>query len=200
MTQKLSLALLLPLLNLSLANNPAPTQSPVATLPADQEPKCNADSLPSDIRDPIKKDFASWRIKETPLLTEHAKSYWISKHLQTCPGIAIGLFQSSTLPSYAVLLVPANLPNSAYKLIVFTRPEGKPLYEHIEVERSDDPGASNDFIAKAILNDVFNEETRKKLNAQAPEAILIVDSSEQAPHTAIYFSTAAGWQHQPFDR
>jgi len=199
MTRTISLSVLLPLLSLLLFNGQARSQSPPAPPVGDEPPKCGLAALPSDIQTPIKRDFASWRIQEAQLLSEYARKTWASKNPQACPGIMVGLFQNSVTPSYAVLLVSPDHPDSGYKLIVYNRPEGKPLYEAAEIEHSDDPGASNYFIRKVVLADVFNDEAKKKYNAQSPEGILLINSAEQKREAAVYFLSNNAWRHEPVD-
>ena len=199
MTRKRSLSMLLALLTFLPLTEQAHAQSPPAPPVGDEPPKCGLASLPSDIQTPIKRDFASWRIQEAQLLSEHARKAWASTNPQACPGIMVGLFQNSVTPSYAVLLVSPHHPDSGYKLIVYNRPEGKPLYEAVEIEHSDDPGASNYFIRKVVLTDFFNEEVKKKFNAQSPEGILLVHSAEQKHEANIYFFSNGSYRHEPVD-
>jgi hypothetical protein len=188
------------LLSSLLLSDYASSQSPPASPLAQEPPKCGLDSLPSDIQNPLGKDFASWRIQEAKLLSEHARKTWEAKIPQSCPGIAVGLFQDSTTPSYAILLVSTDHPGAGYKLIVFSRPEGKPLYEAFEIEHSNDRGATNDYIRKVVLGDIFGEESKKKYNAQAPEGILMIDSAEQEYKADLYFLSNNAWRHEPVDQ
>jgi hypothetical protein len=197
MTQKAWLFLLVVLMSLLPFRAQGRSQSPPAS-PLAQEPlKCSLDSLPSDIQNPLKKDFASWRIQEAETLSERARKTWEARNPKSCPGIAMGLFQGSTTPSYGILLVSTDHPDAGYKLIVFSRPEGKPLYEAFEIGHSNDPGASNYFIGKVVLSDIFGEESKKKYNAQAPEGILMVDSAEQEYKADVYFLSNHAWRREP---
>ncbi len=195
-----SLSVLLSLLGVLLFSNPACSQAPPPPPVGDLPPKCGLASLPSDIQTPIKRDFASWRIQEAPLLSESAMKTLASMNPQACPGIVVGLFQNSVTPSYAVLLVSADHPDAGYKLMVFNRPEGKPLYEAAEIEHSSDPGGSNYFIRKVVLTDFFKEDAKKKYNAQAPEGILLIDSAEQKHEAAVYFFSNGSYRHEPADK
>jgi len=177
-------------------------EGPRPTIPAqraEDRRSCELDSLPSDIRDLMKRDFGSWRVQEPQLLSRHAAKTWNSKNLEACPGIAVGLFQNSVTPSFAVLLLHTDQAVTGYKFIVFSRTEGKPLYEASEVEHSDDSAASDHFISKVILSDFFTEESKKKYNVQAPEGILLVDSAEQEYEADLYFWSGGGWRHKPVD-
>lgn len=199
MTRTASLSIILPLLGLLLRNHPERAQSPPATPLADEPPKCDLASLPSDIQTPIKRDFASWRIQEPQLLSEYARKTWASKNPRACPGIVVGLFQNSVTPSYAVLLVSPDHPDSGYRLIIFSRPEGKPLYAAAEIEHSGDPDSSKYFIRKVVLTDFFSEEAKKKYNVQAPEGILLIDSAEQEYEAGLYFLSNGTYRHEPVD-
>jgi hypothetical protein len=197
MTRERSLSLLSLLMNLLLLNGPVRAQSPPATQLVEEPLKCTLDSLPTDIQTPIKRDFSSWRIQEAQLLSPHARKTLESKNPQACPGIALGLFRDSTTPSYALLLVSPDDPDAGYKLIAFSRPEGKPLYEPSEIEHSNDPGSSNYFIGKVVLSDIFGEQSKKKYKAQAPEGILLVDSAEQKHEANVYFLSDNAWRREP---
>jgi hypothetical protein len=196
-TRTPSLYLLLSLLSSLLLSDYASSQSPPASPLAQEPPKCGLDSLPSDIQSPLRKDFASWRIQEAKLLSEHARKTWEAKSTRSCPGIAAGLFQDSTTPSYAILLVSTDHPDAGYKLIVFSRPEGKPLYESFEIEQSNDRGATNYFIRKVVLSDILGEESKKKYDAQSPEGILMIDSAAQEYEADLYFLSNNAWRHAP---
>ena len=200
MTRTRSLSVLLPLLGALLLNHPARSQAPPPPPIADLPPKCGLASLPSDIQTPIRRDFASWKIQEASLLSESATKTLASKNPQACPGIVVGLFEDSANPSYAVLLVSADHPDSGYRLMVFNRPEGKPLYEPVEIEHSSEPGSSNYFIHKVVLTDFLNEEAKKKYSAQAPEGILLIDSAEQKYKAAVYFFSNGSYRHEPVDK
>jgi hypothetical protein len=148
---------------------------------------CTLNSLPSDIQERLKADFGSWQLQAPENLSEHARKTWAGKKLLGCPGIAVGLFEPTTTPSYAFLLVPIDHPDAGYKFLVFTRKTGKPLYESTVVEKSDDPGASNFFIRKVLVSEFFSEDSKKKFQVQAAEAILMVDSAEQEYEADVYF-------------
>ena len=199
MTRKRCLSVFLTFLSLLLLLCQGRAQSPPVTSLAEEPPKCDLASLPSDIQTPIKRDFASWRVQEAQLLGDRARKTLESKKPQSCPGIAIGLFQNSATPSFAVLLVSADHPDAGYKFIVFNRPEGKPLYEAVEIEHSDVPGASNYFVRKVVLTDFLTEEAKKKFNSQAPEGILLVNSAEQKHEAAVYFFSNGSYRHEPAD-
>ncbi len=173
--------------------------SPVLASAAEGPAPCNLGSLPSDIQNRLKEDFGSWKVQEPENLSEHARKTWAGKKLPGCPGIAVGLFQSAKTPSYAVLLVPVDHPDAGYKFLVFSRKTGQPSYETTVVEKSDDHGASNYFIRKVPISEFFSEESKRKFQVQATEAILMVDSSEQEYEADIYFWSKGRYRQEPVD-
>ena len=160
---------------------------------------CALGSLPSEIQIRLKQDFEAWKIQAADNLSEHARKSWDGKKPSGCPGIAVGLFQGVKVPSYAFLLVPVEHPDSGYRFLVFSRKTGQLSYEPIMIEKSDERGASNYFIRKVLVNELFSEEARKKFQVQTTQAVLMVDSAEQEYETDIYFWSNGRYQHQPVD-
>ena len=173
--------------------------SPVPARAAQEPALCNLSSLPSDIQIPLKSDFGSWKIQEPENLSEYTRKTWAGKKPPACPGIAVGLFQSAKTPSYALLLVPIDHPDAGYRFLVFSRKTGPPSYETTVVEKSDDHGASNYFIRKVPISEFFSEESKRKFQVQATEAILMVDSSEQEYEADIYFWSKGRYRQEPVD-
>ncbi len=173
--------------------------SPVLAMAGEGPSPCNLGSLPSDIQNRLKADFGSWKVQESENLSEHARKTWAGKKLPECPGIAVGLFQSAKTPSYALLLVPVDHPDAGYRFMVFSRKTGQPSYEATVVEKSDDHGASNYFIRKIPIDEFFSEESKRKFQVQATEAILMVDSAEQEYEADIYFWSNGRYRQQAVD-
>jgi hypothetical protein len=69
----------------------------------------------------------------------------------------------------------------------FSAKTGQPSYEATVVEQSDDHGASNYFIRKVPISKFFGEESKRKFQVQATEAIVMTDSAEQEYEADIYF-------------
>jgi hypothetical protein len=160
---------------------------------------CKVGSLPSDIQNRLKGEFGSWKVQEPENLSEYTRKTWAGKKPPACPGIAMGLFQNAKDPSYAVLLVPVDHPDAGYRFLVFNRKTGQSSYEATVVEQSDDHRASNYFIRKVPISRFFNEESKRKFQVQATEAILMVDSAEQEYEADIYFWSKGRFQQQPVD-
>jgi hypothetical protein len=66
-----------------------------------------------------------------------------------------------------------------YRFLVFSRKTEQSSYETTVLEMSDDHGASNEFIRKVPISEFFSEESNRKFQVQATEAILMEDSAEQ---------------------
>src|ERR1700724_2470311 len=91
--------------------------------PASGQPRtalCKLETIPSDIKNRLTKEFERWKIQEATDLGLLAHKRWASEKPLACPGIAIGKFDDASRPSYAVLLVPRTHSDSAYKLLVFS--------------------------------------------------------------------------------
>ena len=165
----------------------------------DEASTCSLGSLPSDIRNRLKSDFSAWKIQEPENLSEYARKTWADGKPRTCPGIAVGLFQSASTPSYAFMLVPADHPEAGYRFLVFTRKARKHSYEAAVVEKSDEHGASNYFIRKVPVSRFFNKKSKKRLQVRATDAILMVDSAEKEYEADIYFWSKGSYRQEPVD-
>jgi hypothetical protein len=160
---------------------------------------CKLSLLPSEIQTRLKQDFDAWKIQETEDLSEPARKTRAGKKPPACPGIAVGLFEGTATPSYAVLLVPADHPDTGYRFLVLSRKAGQPSYGLTVVEKSDDHGASNYFIRKVAVTEFFSGESKKKFQVQATEAILMVDSAAQEYEADIYFWSNGRYRQEPVD-
>jgi hypothetical protein len=170
---------------------------------------CNFGSLPSDIQNRLKGELATWKVQEPENLSEYTRKTWAGKKPPACPGIAVGLFQNAKAPSYAVLLVPVghlehmkaefSETDVGFRLLVFSRKVGLSYYEATVVERSNDHGPSNYFIRKVPISRFFNEESKRKFQVQATEAILMVDSAEQEYEADVYFWSNGYFRREPVD-
>jgi hypothetical protein len=148
----------------------------------------------------LKAQFSSWKIQEPDNLSERARESWESDKPAACPGLATGRFQGSTESSYALLLVPIARPDAGYRFVVFSREVGQAEYRFDLVEQWDGAGASNYYVHKVRTRDFFSQESKRKFNANMPEAILFVDSAENEYEADVYFWTNGRYDHQWVDR
>jgi hypothetical protein len=99
--------------------------SSVLATPFEVPDPCSLGNLPSEIQNRLKEDFGSWKAQASENLSERARQTWDGKKPPGCPGIAVGLFQNVDTPSYALLLVPVDHPDSGYRFVVFSRNTGQ---------------------------------------------------------------------------
>jgi hypothetical protein len=187
------------LLSATLGFGQSGSFSPKPTQTVGQPTPCNLGSLPLDIQTRLNGDFASWKIQEAAMLSEHARKTWEGKEPAACPGIAVGLFQNAKVVSYAVLLVPVGHPDAGYRFVVFSRKTGQASYEATIIEKFDGHGASNYFMRKVLMGRFFNEDSKRKFQVQTPEGILMIDSAEKEYEADIYFWSNGRYRQEPID-
>jgi hypothetical protein len=173
----------------------------IAVSPAkgnDEPSLCAPTALPSELQIRLRQDFAKWKIQEDSNLRPRAKGRWGSQKPVECPGIAVGQFEGAD-NSYAVLLVPADSPDTAYKLLVFTRDANQPAETLRIVEQWDKGGASNYFIHQIKIKDFFNSGWVRKLHVKTKDGILFVDAAETEYEADIYFWADGQYRHEPTD-
>jgi hypothetical protein len=165
----------------------------------EEPPSCKLGSLPPDIQNSLTRDFGSWKVQEPENLSAYTRKTWTGKKPSTCPGIAVGLFNSANTPSYALLLVPISHPDAGYRFLVFSRNAGQSSYEATVVEQSNGHGASNYFIRRVSIGRLFGEESKRKYQVQATDGIVMTDSAEQEYEADIYFWSKGRYRQEPID-
>jgi len=164
----------------------------------DESSLCSLDALPVELQNRLKREFATWKIQEAPNLRARAKGRWGDQKPLDCPGIAVGRFEGAD-NSYAVLLVPTDNPDTAYKLLVFTPDASKPADTLKSVEQWDKGGASNYFLHQIKIKDFFSPEWVRKLHVKTKDGILFVDAGETEYEADIYFWADGRYRHEPID-
>ncbi len=159
---------------------------------------CSLESFPSEIKNRLKEEFGSWKIQEPSNLGSRVRQRWEAEMPIGCPGISIGQFENAARPSYAVLLVPVLRPGSSYKLLVFSRKNGRPGYELTILEEWNGGGAENYFIHSIHLT-LFSERSRNKFGMHAKDGLLLLDSAEAEYGVFVYFWTKGGYRKEPID-
>jgi hypothetical protein len=101
-------------------------------------------------------EYSSLKIQEFPSLSAKAKARWQGERPHPgqmepdCPGIAVGHFKTDQL-SFAVLLVPIDKPDAAYRLVIFTL-SGDTAPGSLETaDQWDNGGAANTSFATCRL-------------------------------------------------
>lgn len=159
---------------------------------------CNLTALPLELQQRLKTEFSSWKIQDAGDLKGNAKDRWQSEKPLSCPGIAIGKFESATRISYALLLVLLSSPDSAYRFLVFT-PKTEAQGGLIILESSDAPGAANGFVRTIALTKVFSADWKRKPNVAGPDGILFVDAGTDQYEADVYFWSGGKYHHEPID-
>lgn len=160
---------------------------------------CDVNQLPAEIQNRLKTDFSTWKVQAPENLSHQARLTWEGKKSPGCPGIVMGLFQSVKQASYAVLLVPSDQPDVAYRFVVFNPQLETSAYQELTVEKSGVHGASNFFIQKVPVSKFFDEASKKKLQVQATEAILMVYSAENEYEADVYVWSKGRYRQEPVD-
>jgi hypothetical protein len=158
---------------------------------------CSADTLPSQFREKLSIGFGAWKIHELGDLSAFAKGRWDSAKYAGCPGIAIGEFRENSRQSYAVIIVPREKPDSAYRLMIYT-PSGPQFKEDFQiVDQGDVAGASNFFLHTARSEKLFDAPSRRKFHIGSNDSLLFFDCGEKEYEVdAYYFSD--GKYHSSF--
>jgi hypothetical protein len=86
-------------------------------------------------------------------LSQRAREAWEPEKPLTCPGIAVGHFESAKSLSYAVLLVPTGHPDEGYRFLVFSQKLGQPGYEVRVLDKLDEKGPCWHRRTRSFRND-----------------------------------------------
>jgi hypothetical protein len=165
---------------------------------------CTLEWLPDELQIRLKTDYSSWKIQDLPSLSVTAKERWQGeKRTQgqmepDCPGIAVGEFKTSQL-SYAVLLVPIEKPDAAYRLVIFTLSGGTAPGSLETADQWDNGGAVNYFIRRVHIAKVFSAEWVKKLKVTAQDGVMSVDAGKNEYGVEVYFWAVGQYRHEPID-
>jgi hypothetical protein len=158
---------------------------------------CTSEALPAAIQSQLKTDFASWKVQETKDLSSSARKRWESMKVRNCPGIAMGEFETANR-AYAVLLVPVDHPDAAYRFVVFSGEEGQPFHKLV-VEEWNGAGAANYFIRKVQIASFFSDAWKRKLHVASKEGILLADAGTTEYETDVYYWADQAYHHEPVD-
>jgi hypothetical protein len=159
---------------------------------------CTLESLPDELQVRLRTDYASWKIQDYAGLHEQAKVRWLSERPLECPGIAVGEFRTNQI-SYAVLLVPVEKPDAAYRLLIFTLSGGTAPGFLETADQWDGGGAANYFIRRVHIAKVFSTEWVKKLNVASKDGVMSVDAAENEYGVGVYFWADGQYRLEPID-
>ncbi len=106
---------------------------------ARKEP-CDGIAVPEPVLQALAHQFSAWRALRLSDLDPSHQGFWLdSKHGRSCPGIAIGHFESKSRLSYAFLLIPKQSSGAGYKLVVVSDTKRTP-YNIKVLEEENHPG------------------------------------------------------------
>ncbi len=160
---------------------------------------CTLTLLPTEMQRLIQINYSSWRLQDVSNLSANAKERWQSEKPLDCPGIAVGQFENMNQKSYAVLLVPANKPDTGYRLLVFTPNESHSPEAFRVVDQSDKIGASNFFVHQIQIAKVFSSEWVKKLRVATKDGILFVDAGISEYEADVYYWAGDKYRYEAID-
>jgi hypothetical protein len=174
------------------------------TAVANKVKPCTLEALPDELQVRLKTDYAPWMIQGFSNLSAKAKARWRSERRQPgqmepdCPGVAVGEFRTSQL-SYAILLVPIENPDAAYRLVIFTF-SGSTAPGSLEMaDQWDNGGAANYFIRRVRIAKVFSGEWVRKLKVAAKDGVMSVEAAENEYGVDVYFWSNGQYRHEPID-
>jgi hypothetical protein len=170
-----------------------------ATASATKDKPCNSESLPDELRLRLKTEYSSWKVQDVPNLSVKARARWQGEKPLECPGIAVGEFKTSQL-SYALLLVPIEKSDAAYRFVIFT-PSGGAAPGSLEtVDQWEKGGAANYFLRSVRIAKVFSIEWVRKLRVGAKDGVMSVEAAENEYGVDVYFWAMGQFQHEPIDQ
>ena len=158
---------------------------------------CGVNRLPAKARELLKKRASGWTVQDADRLSASARERWAAKTPPSCPGIAIGRFESTRTVSYGLLLVPRKNSARGYRLFALTRLGGH--YQIREAEASKSADSANFFIRSVPISHFFDLRAKRKFNIRFPDGILLVDSGRDEYESDIFFWSGGAYHSQPVD-
>ncbi|HKQ86312.1 MAG TPA: hypothetical protein VJS43_06005 [Candidatus Acidoferrales bacterium] len=158
---------------------------------------CSLQAVPSDVKDDLSQNFASWKIQEPNNLSDAARERWNAEKPLACPGIAVGRFANASL-SYAFLLVSQQQTGRDYRFIVFDRTERKASFD-VRVLANSGGGAHDAFIRRVQVSEFADQSSRSRFLVYGIEGILFVDASTNEYESDLYFWNGRSYEHSPID-
>ena len=163
------------------------------------EKSCSTNTLPTELQKKLAEQFANWRIQELRDLSPAAKARWYAGYYTGCPGLAAGEFRENGRGSYALLLVPAEKPDSAYRLVMYTPAAAKSAEEFDVLDKQDAPGASNFFVTSEKTADLFDAAARRNSDITAKETMVAFEVGENQYQVNAYYWADGAYRAVPLD-
>lgn len=158
---------------------------------------CMLESLPEDIRGSLQRHFSDWKIQEPAQLSRSAHDRWAAEQPTSCPGIAAGHFVNGKDTAYALLLIPTDLSDPEFVLVIFTQAAVKGLYAYKIVDRVE-TGGSDSFILTTPISKYLQAESLRKSQSRQSESILLVTAGAKT-EASVYYWEKDSYQSQRVD-
>ena len=158
---------------------------------------CAADTIPADARKLLRRRSSGWIVQDVNRLSASARKRWTAEKPLSCPGFALGRFESTGSVSYGVLLVHRKTSARGYRLVVLTRSNGR--YQLREAEASNSADSANFFIRGIRISRFFDLRAKRKFNISVSDGILLVDSGRGEYESDIFFWSGDAYHSQPVD-
>lgn len=155
---------------------------------------CGVNRIPAEVRRLLKKRAGGWILQDVDRLSASARDRWAAEKPPSCPGLAIGRFESTTV-SYGLLLVPRKTSTKGYRLLVLTRLAGH--YRIREAEASKSADSTNFFIHSIPISHFFDLRAKRRFNIRFPAGIVLVDSGRGEYESDMFFWSGGAYHSQP---
>jgi hypothetical protein len=136
-----------------------------------QSRNCSIRDLPKGIADIIGSKYAGWRLEQISDLGPDDHELWAKVHGDTCPGIAIGHFQSNDRVTYAVLLLKTNAPDQAYKFLLFNE-DRSGTFGSILVGHAEGKNAGQPVISRVPPGEYSDPETGQSVKTKLDSVLI----------------------------
>jgi hypothetical protein len=134
---------------------------------------CDKAPLPAQVREMLRNKFAGWRPKQLSDLGADDQKVWLQGPSgKSCPGIAIGHFQSATELSYAFLLLRESGPAHGYQIVIFSKQADGDTYTSNLLDHSDAEPDSSLVISKADPGKFSDLESEKSVRTKLDSVIV----------------------------
>jgi len=160
---------------------------------------CSLRTLPAELQKRLGAEFSSWKVQKPSDLSETAKVRWHSAKYAGCPGLDVGEFRENKRQSYAVLLVPREKPDSAYRMIIFTPSAPEFKQEFQVVDSGNAVGASNFFLHIVRTEKLFDTTSLSTYQIRTKEALLLFDAGKDEYEVDVYYWSDDGYRSLPLD-
>ena len=158
---------------------------------------CAASRIPAGARGLLRRRASGWTLQDVGRLSASARERWAAKRPSSCPGLAIGRFESTMTVSYGLLLVPRKTSAKGYRLLILTRLDGHYRLREAEASKSADP--ANFFVHDVPVSRFFDLNAQRKFNIRFPDGIVLVDSGRNENESDIFFLSGGAYHSQPVD-